>query len=238
MDKRGPLPLAILVSGTGSNMEAILRYFEQPGKEGLVKPAVVISNRKNAYALKRARLKVETTFKNKVPTAYLPSGIRKGMSDEEKAVVRKAYAQKMINSLESHGVMSGNGLICGAGFMVIIHKDFLDHYPNQVISIHPALLPSFPGMKGVADAFKYGVKVTGPTVHIVDEGMDTGPIIGQKTVEIADDDTLDTLEDKIHKAEHELYPWVVEQFARDRVSVVDKSDIGGSDRSVVIYKEN
>jgi phosphoribosylglycinamide formyltransferase-1 len=229
-----PLNVGILVSGSGSNMEAIFRYFEQPEKKGLIKPCVVISNKKDAYALKRARLEVETTFKNAVPTEYIPSGIRNTMSTEEKAETRRQYAQKLIECLEKHGVTKKNGLICGAGFMVILHKDFLNHFENQVISIHPTLLPSFAGDRGIKDAFAYGVKTSGPTVHIVDEGMDTGPIIMQNPFNVTNEDTLETFEEKTHKAEHEMYPWVIEQFAHGNVKIEDRSEQGGSKRFVVI----
>ena len=231
-----PLNVAFLVSGSGSNMEAILRYFEQPGKEGIINPCVVISNKKDARALKRARLEVETTFKKAVPTAHLPCIIRKSMTDEKKQEVRKEYAQKLITCLKDHGVTRENGLICGAGFMVIIHKDFLDHFANQVISIHPTLLDAFPGADGIERAFKRGVKVSGPSVHFVDEGMDTGPIIGQNQFAVADDDTLETFEQKTHEAEWELYSRVVEQIAQGEIKIVNKSADGGPERAVIGFK--
>ncbi|MGB8367321.1 MAG: phosphoribosylglycinamide formyltransferase [Candidatus Babeliales bacterium] len=222
-----PLNIAILVSGQGSNMEAILHYFKQPKKQGLIKPCVVVSNKKNAYALERAK-------KNFVPTVYLPSKIKNGITNEKKSITRKQYAQKLIACLEEHGVTPKNGLICAAGFMVIIHKDFLNHFPNQVINIHPALLPSFPGNNGIKGAFAYGVKVTGVTVHFVDEGIDTGPIIAQKVVPIANDETLATLKEKIHKAEHELYPRVIEQIVYGNMKMVDKTKIDNSSQFMKI----
>ena len=156
------------------------------------------------------------------------------MTDSEKETRRKAYAQELIAALEKHGVTPENGLVCGAGFMVIIHKDFLDHYPNRVISIHPTLLPQFPGDSGINDAWAYGVAASGPTVHIVDEGMDTGPIIGQNPFIKHPEDTRETFEDKTHRNEWRLYPWVIEQIVRGNMKVVDKSAEGGPKRCVVM----
>lgn len=210
--KHTPLRVAILASGSGSNAEAIWNYFEQEGKKGTIKPTVLICNRKSARVFERAK-------NHTIPAVWLPSGIRKDMTPEEKEVRRKAYAQEMITTLEAHGVTPENGLVCGAGFMVMIHKNFLDHFKNQVISIHPTLLPSFAGDSGIDDAFKYGVKVSGPTVHIVDEGMDTGPIIAQNPFIVAPNETRESFEEKTHQAEWSLYPWVIEQIALGKMHI-------------------
>lgn len=225
--EKEPLSVAILASGNGTNAEAIWRYFEQPEKEGIIKPAVMICNRKNAKVFGRAAY-------HGVPSIWLPASVRSDMSNEQKEVRRKAYAQDMIDVLKEHGVTPENGLVCGAGFMVIIHKDFLDYFENRVINIHPTLLPQFPGDTGIADAWEYGVVASGPTVHIVDEGVDTGPIIAQNPFIKQPEDTCYTFEEKTHRNEWRLYPWVVEQIARGNMKVVDKSAEGGPKRCVVM----
>ncbi|MCL4361808.1 phosphoribosylglycinamide formyltransferase [Candidatus Dependentiae bacterium] len=212
-----PLHIAILVSGNGSNMEAILSCFERFEKRGLIKPCVVISNKKDAYALKRAQKEVETKFKNPVPTEYLP--IKAAVTEEEKENARREYAHKLIACLSKYDVTPENGLICAAGFMLILHKDFINHFPNKIINIHPSLLPAFPGADAIKKAFLSGVKITGVTVHFIDEGMDTGLIIKQKSVDIDNYDTEKTLEEKIHKVEHELFPKVIEQYATDKIAI-------------------
>ena len=106
-----------------------------------------------------------------------------------------------------------------AGYMRMVTPVLLDAFPNRVINLHPALLPSFPGAHGIADAFDYGVKFTGITVHFANAEMDAGPIIAQRCVEVRESDTLDTLEARIHEAEHELYPQVLQLVAQGRVAV-------------------
>ena len=224
-----PLRVAILASGNGSNAEEIWNYFEQPEKQGIIKPAVMICNRKEEHArvYERAR-------RHGVPTVYLPAKVFRAMTEEAKVARRKKLALELIQALEFYGVTPDNGLVCGAGWMVIIHKDFLDHFENRVISIHPTLLPQFPGDSGIDDAWKYGVAASGPTVHIVDEGMDTGPIIAQNPFIKSPKDTRDTFEEKTHQQEWRLYPWVIEQIALGKMEVVDKSAEGGPERCVVM----
>jgi phosphoribosylglycinamide formyltransferase-1 len=106
-------------------------------------------------------------------------------------------------------------LICLAGYMLLLNNEFIKEYENRIINIHPSLLPSFKGMHGIKDAFEYGVKVTGVTVHFVDSELDHGPIIIQKAVEIGENDTVETLEEKIHKTEHFIYPLAIEYFCKD-----------------------
>jgi phosphoribosylglycinamide formyltransferase 1 len=109
-----------------------------------------------------------------------------------------------------------------AGYMRLLGKQVLDFYPNRVINLHPALLPSFPGANGIRDAFESGVKVTGITVHFANEVFDEGPIIAQEPVVIAEDDTIETLEAKIHAAEHELLPRALQLIAANRVEIVGR----------------
>ncbi len=227
LSPHAPLKVAILASGSGSNAEAIWRYFEQPEHKGIIEPAVLICNRKSAKVFERAQ-------RHGVPAVWLPAKVFRSMTSEQKEARRKEYAQEMIATLKEHGVTPDNGLVCGAGFMVIIHADFLDHFHNRVISIHPTLLPSFAGDTGIDDAWKYGVTVSGPTVHIVDEGMDTGPIIAQNPFIKQPNDTREIFEQKTHQAEWQLYPWVIEHIALGHMHVVDKSDEGGPARCVVM----
>ena len=112
-----------------------------------------------------------------------------------------------------------------AGYMRKVTPVLLDAFPDRVINLHPALLPSFPGAHGIADAFDYGVKVTGVTVHIANEDYDRGPIIAQEAVPVAEDDTVETLEAKIHEVEHRLYPYVLGLIAAGRVSVTPERKV-------------
>lgn len=210
------LNLAILVSGTGSNMEAILSHIESLQLQDCIEPRVIISNRKDARALKKAQLEEPVSFKKAVPTEYLPG---------YKADQKGEYSQRLIDCLQRHNVTPENGLVCLAGFMKILDKEFVSRFRNRIINLHPSLLPAFPGGNGIGDALEYGVKITGCTVHFVDEGMDTGTIIMQEAVQVADDDTQDSLATKIHKAEHEIYPRVVELFAKRRIRIENRKAI-------------
>lgn len=207
------LKLAILVSGTGSNMEAILSHIEDQGLKGIIEPRVIISNRRDARALKKAQLKEPVSFKKAIPTEYLP-GYKVDQAGD--------YSRRLIDCLQRHNVTPENGLVCLAGFMKILDAVFVSQFKNRIINLHPSLLPAFKGGTAIKDALEYGVKITGCTVHFVDEGMDTGTIIMQRAVEVADDDTQDSLAEKIHAAEHEIYPRVVELFAKGRIRKKDR----------------
>jgi phosphoribosylglycinamide formyltransferase 1 len=183
--------LAIFVSGTGTNMVAILEAIGDGKIQA--KPCLVISNRKDAPALTKAQSR-------SIPTAYLPS---KNQED---------YSQQLIDCLKKYDVTPENGLICLAGFMKILDKKFVNTFKNRILNIHPSLLPVFPGLDAIGQALKAKATKTGCTVHLVDEGVDTGPILGQAVVDIAPEDTHKTLGAKIHVQEHMLYPKVIEQF--------------------------
>ena len=126
---------------------------------------------------------------------------------------REEYDQEIIKELKKKEI----DLIVLAGFMRILSGPFVDEYRGRIMNIHPALLPSFKGTHGIKDAFEYGVKVTGVTVHFVDKGLDSGPVILQSCVRVEESDTMETLEEKIHKEEHRLYPEAVRLFAEDRL---------------------
>ena len=186
--------IAVLASGKGSNLEAIFQAAERGELEGRV--VLVISDRQEAGALERARQR----------------GVKALYIDPRPFAGRVEYDRAIMKELEKEAV----DLVVLAGFMRLLSKEFVDAYPHRIMNIHPALLPSFPGTEGVKDALEYGVKVTGCTVHFVDEGMDTGPIILQGAVEIKDDDTVETLHQRIQEVEHRLYPRAINLFARTK----------------------
>lgn len=194
-----PMKLGILVSGRGSNMEAIIAAVEEGKVNAQV--AVVISDVPDALALEKAG-------KHGIKALYLdPGRFRTKLEPEREA----EYARV----LKENGVE----LVCLAGFMRIIHKPLLNAYTNRILNIHPALLPAFPGLNAQKQAFDYGTKVSGCTVHIVTAGVDAGPIVVQKAVEVAENDTADTLAARILVEEHKAYPEAVRLIAEGRVEI-------------------
>ncbi|NTW28124.1 MAG: phosphoribosylglycinamide formyltransferase [Coriobacteriia bacterium] len=190
----------VLLSGSGTNLQAIIDASESGALAADV--AVVISNSGSAYGLTRA-------CEHSIPAVHVDRAAYASPA-EHNAAIR--------DELLSHSV----DWVVMAGYMRLLGAEVLDAFPNRVLNIHPALLPSFPGAHGIADAFAFGVKVTGVTVHFANEVFDDGPIIAQRPIEIAEDDTLETLEAKIHAAEHELYPRVLQLIAKDRVEIVGR----------------
>ena len=196
------IKLGILISGRGSNMEAILKSIKK--KKIPIKPAIVISNKADAKGLEIAKkLGVKTMVIDSVPF--------KGKREE--------YDRKLIEVLKENGVTSKNGLVCLAGFMRIISPQFIKKYKNRIMNIHPALLPSFHGLHAQDQAIKYGAKNSGCTVHFVDEGVDTGPIILQAIVKVTDKDTEESLSKKILVKEHLIYPQAVSLFAKGKIRI-------------------
>ncbi len=198
------LNLGILISGKGSNMEAILKAIRK--KRIPIKPAVVISNNPDAKGLEVAK-------KLGVPTEIIPS---KGFTG-----TRWEYDQLIIKCLEKYSVTPKTGLICLAGFMRIISPEFIEKYKNKILNIHPALLPSFPGLHAQKQALDYGVKYSGCTVHFVDSGVDTGPIILQEIVPVKDGDTEETLSKRILAKEHIAYAKAVKLVAEGKVKAIN-----------------
>ncbi len=192
----GRFPIAVLVSGSGSNLQAIIDTLH--GRVAGVEIALVISNVPGGLALARAE-------RAGIPTAVF---------QHEDYTGREARDLAMAAALEERGVR----LVVLAGYMHMLTPGFLSRFPHRVVNLHPALLPSFPGTHAIQDAIRYGVKVTGVTVHFVDEGMDTGPVIQQQALEVRDDDTAESLALRIHAVEHVLLPKVVELIARGRVT--------------------
>ena len=194
--------LGILISGRGSNMEAILKTVKN--KKIPIVSSVVISNNPNARGLRIAK-------KLGIQTEVLPS---KGFNG-----TRWDYDKKIITILQKYGVTPKNGIICLAGFMRIISPQFIRKYRNRILNMHPALLPAFPGLNAQKQAIDYGAKYSGCTVHFVDDGIDTGPIIIQSIIKINDNDTEETLAKKILKQEHKIYPEAVRLLAEKKIKV-------------------
>jgi phosphoribosylglycinamide formyltransferase-1 len=194
--------LGILISGRGSNMDSILAAIKA-GRIPRAKPQIIISNNPDAAGLKMASEKYNVSTK-----VILPEGLK-----------RQDYDRKMIAALEEADVRQDNGLICLAGFMRIISPEFVGHFKMRILNIHPALLPSFPGLHAQKQAIDYGVKVSGCTVHFVDDGVDSGPIILQRTVPVMEGDTEETLAARILEQEHQAYPEAVRLFTEGRLKV-------------------
>jgi phosphoribosylglycinamide formyltransferase-1 len=191
------LAIGVLISGSGTNLQAVIDASER--KELDARVAVVISNKPGAFGLERAR-------RAGIPAVHLD------IADYRD---RDAYNHAIRETLEAHEV----GLVVMAGYMRLLGSEVLEAFPGAVINLHPALLPSFAGASAIRDAFEYGVKVTGVTVHFADEVFDRGPIICQEAVRIEEDDTLATLEAKIHEVEHRLLPEAIGLIAAGRVSL-------------------
>ena len=189
-------------------MEFILKSIKT--KKIPINPAVVISNNSDAKGLKIAK-------KLGVNIEVIESKNFKGNRTE--------YDKKIMNTLANYGVTPKNGLVCLAGFMKIISPGFVKKYKNRIINIHPALLPAFPGLNSQKQALDHGAKYSGCTVHFVDSGMDTGPIIIQAVVEIKEKDTEKLLSKKILKEEHRIYPEAVSLFARKKIKVSGRKTI-------------
>ena len=183
-------------------MESILKSIKT--KKIPIKPAVVISNNSDAKGLKIAK-------KLGVNIEVIESKNFKGNRTE--------YDEKIMDTLSDYGVTPRNGLVCLAGFMRIISPGFVKKYKNKIINIHPALLPAFPGLNSQKQALDYGAKYSGCSVHFVDAGMDTGPVIIQAVVEIKEKDTEKSLSKKILKEEHRIYPEAVNLIARKKIKI-------------------
>lgn len=194
--------LAIIISGRGSNMKAILSSISS-GNIKNVNPTVVISNREDAIGLEIAK----NNFN--IPTEIVLGNGKKGWD----------YDKEIVSKLRSYNVLPSNGLICLAGYMKIISTEFVNEYKFRIMNIHPALLPSFRGLHAQKQALDYGVKVSGCTVHFVDDGVDTGPIILQQAVDVYTTDTEEDISNRILELEHKLYPQAVKLFAENKLKV-------------------
>lgn len=200
-DRNGRFRLGMLVSGTGSNLQSIIDtlHLQRAG----IEIALVISDNAGAYGLQRAD-------SAGIPTAVFPTA---------EYTNREEHDEAMADALERQRV----NLVVLAGYMRILTPVFLRRFPLMVINLHPSLLPAFPGGTPIEDTMAYGARVTGVTVHFVDAGTDTGPVILQEAVEIKYNDTVDSLRQRIHSVEHRLLPQAIELIATGRV-VLDKEN--------------
>ncbi|HZY61794.1 MAG TPA: phosphoribosylglycinamide formyltransferase [Edaphobacter sp.] len=192
--------LGILLSGRGSNFLAIAKAIREQRLLG-AKIAVVLSNREDAPGLEAAR-------ELKIPAFCIPSAQRK----------RADHDAEMIARLHQHRV----DLVCLAGYMRLLSPEFVHAFPNRILNIHPSLLPAFPGLDAQQQALDYGTKLAGCTVHFVDEAVDHGVIILQKSVPIKDDDTAETLSARILQQEHTTYPEAIARVLSGEYTIVDR----------------
>ena len=189
--------IAVFASGRGTNFSALIRAV----KKGKIQAnlSLLVCDNPKAQALGRARR----------------AGIKVALVKREDFATRSDFEQKIIQHLEENGI----GLVVLAGFMRVLGPDLVNRYKDKILNIHPALLPAFKGAHAIKDAFDYGAKATGVTVHFVDEKMDHGPIILQTPVDIEETDTLESLEAKIHKVEHRVYPKAVGLFIEGKLKL-------------------
>jgi phosphoribosylglycinamide formyltransferase-1 len=188
--------LGILISGRGSNFEAIANAIARRKLDAEI--AIVISNRASAGGLEIAR-------QRGIPMRVI----------ESRGMEREAYDKLVIEELRTHEV----DLVCLAGFMRLLSASFVQSFPNRVVNIHPSLLPAFPGLDAQRQALEYGAKITGCTVHLVDEFLDSGPILVQSAVPVLDADTVDTLSARILAQEHVIYPKAIQYLAERRITL-------------------
>lgn len=191
------LKIGVLASGRGTNLQSIIDSIQRGDLETEIR--IVISDRKGAKALVRAN-------KYYIPNQYI---------NPDDYATKEEFEQAMINLLEEHKVE----LVILAGFMRLLTPYFVRHYKNKIMNIHPSLLPAFPGLNAQRQALEYGVKIAGCTVHFVDEGMDTGPIILQAAVPVKEGDTEETLAERILQEEHRIYPEAIRLYSEGRLKI-------------------
>lgn len=192
-----PLPIGVLLSGSGTNLQAIIDAIERQELTATIQ--IVISNRADAYGLERAR-------KHGIPTAVIP---HKNFSS------RETFETSLISTFQTSEVQ----LVVLAGFMRLLSPVFIRAFPQRIMNIHPALLPSFPGIHAQRQALERGVRIAGATVHFVDEEMDHGPIIVQAAVPVYADDTEESLSTRILAQEHRIYAQAIQLYAEGRLAI-------------------
>lgn len=197
------MDIAILVSGSGTNLQSIIDSVEAGRITAKIK--LVLSNRADAYALTRAK-------KHNIPTAVVTKANYPKRAD---------YDQRVVEILKEHSVE----LVVLAGFMRLLSPVILSAFPERIINIHPSLLPAFPGLDVQRKALEHGAKFSGCTVHFVDEGLDSGPIIIQETVPVLDDDTVETLSARILEKEHVIYPKAIDYISRGLIEIKNRKVI-------------
>lgn len=189
--------IAVFCSGNGSNFQAIVDSVK--GGEIKAKIALMVCDNPQAFALERAERE----------------GIKSLLVQRKSFKTKDEYEAEISKNLEKENI----GLICLAGYMRLVSSSFVHKYRHRILNIHPALLPSFKGTHGIKDALEYGVKVGGVSVHFVDAQMDHGPVILQRAVEIKDDDTEESLAERIHEVEHKLYPQAIKLFVEGKLKL-------------------
>lgn len=194
------IPVGILVSGSGSNLQSLIDHIEAGRLDAEIR--IVLCNNADAYALERCR-------KHNIPARVV---------DHRAFSTRELFDRSMIEILNDCGV----ALVVMAGFMRILSPEFFRAFPLQIMNIHPALLPSFPGTHVQQKALDYGVRFSGCTVHFADEGVDSGPIIIQAVVPVFDEDTAESLADRILKEEHRIYPQAIQYYAEGRIELTGR----------------
>jgi len=187
--------IAVFASGRGTNFSAIARAVKKGKIPGNL--ALLVCDNPSAPVILKARR----------------ANVKVALVKRKDFATRKDFEERIIQHLKDEAI----DLIVLAGFMRLLSADFVLKYKGKILNIHPALLPSFKGTEGIKDAFEYGVKITGVTVHFVDDQMDHGPIILQEPVKIKEDDTLETLEARIHRVEHKLYPVAIRLYIEGRI---------------------
>jgi phosphoribosylglycinamide formyltransferase-1 len=188
--------VGVLISGRGSNLQALIDARDRGELGGVI--ALVVSNVETAAGLDRAR------------RAGIPTVVR-----DHRGRTREDYDAELVTVLRDHGVE----FVCLAGFMRLLSPVFIRGFPGRILNVHPALLPAFPGLDAQEQAFEHGVKVSGATVHLVDEGLDSGPIVAQEAVPVRSDDTAESLAARILEAEHRIYPRAVRLLLEGRCRV-------------------
>ena len=207
--------LGVLVSGSGTNLQSIIDSIKN-GYINNAEIATVISNNKDAYGIVRAK-------KAGIDTAIIEHG---------NFPTREEFEKKLIETLEKYNV----DYVILAGFMRVLTKFFISRFKNRILNIHPALLPSFPGVDAQKQAFDYGVKFSGCTVHFVDEGTDTGPIIVQAVVPVINNDTEETLKKRILAQEHKIYSYAIKLLTEDKLTIVGNK-VKIKDENIVNLKD-
>ncbi|NPB05823.1 MAG: phosphoribosylglycinamide formyltransferase [Aquificae bacterium] len=195
--KRDKLPIAVFVSGRGTNLQSIIDAIEAGRLDAEIR--LVVSNRSKAPALQRCE-------RHGIPYEVIPS---------KKFETPEKWGEALIEAVKR----SGAELVVLAGFMKVVPANFIEAFKNRIVNIHPSLLPAFKGLEAQRQAFDYGVKLTGCTVHLVTPELDSGPIIAQAVVPVLPNDTPETLAARILEHEHRIYPQVVQWFAEGRVRV-------------------
>jgi len=188
---------AVFVSGNGSNLQAIIEALKK--EEIKAELALVFSDKRKAYALRRAEA----------------AGIKTLCLERKDYATPQSYEREIVIYLKEERI----DFIVLAGYMRLLTPFFIKQYPKKILNIHPSLLPSFKGTKAIKDTFTYGAKVSGVTIHFVDEKMDHGPIIAQEAFKLIEKETLESLEERIHKLEHKLYPKTISLFVEGRLKV-------------------